>query len=354
MADQHHHESDSERLFRAVFSAAPIAQAAIGTDATFLHVNPAGCEMVGYEESELVGRAFSEVVASESVVEATEAFLALLSGDVDTVRLDVKLLRKDHTTLVAEVYAAPVSRASGDPAYFVVLAQDVTERRQVERRILQQAMNDELTELPNRAWFAERLVKAVNRLERRTGGLLGLYFIDIDGFKAVNDRFGHQVGDEAIFVAAGRLRHAVRPADTVARYAGDEFTVLCEDLTDARAAVDVADRLLHAFDRPLHLSVGPLDLKVSIGVVLTDVPMPVNVLLRDADRAMYASKQAGRARFTVRAVDRSRAGAALLRHDQVEALRLVTEDEFIDLTQEVTIDLEGHRTVSGDGGLGQS
>lgn len=289
----------SEHLFRDVFAAAPIAQATIGRDARFMLVNRAACDLVGYTECEVIGQDFTMVVAAESVVATTEAFLELISGDVSSVRLDVTLLRKDRTTRIAEVFGAAVPGPDGLPLYLVVLAQDVTDKRRAESRILHQAMNDELTELPNRGWFAERLAQAVARLERNPGSILAVFFVDLDGFKDVNDRYGHLVGDEALFVAAGRIRATVRPSDTVARHGGDEFTVLCEDLATADDAVEIAERLLKSFGRSCRLSTGSVRLQTSVGVALTEGGSSPAALIALADQAMYSSKQAGKGTYRV-------------------------------------------------------
>ena len=299
---------EDQAVFSEIFDAAPVPQATIGADATFTHVNRAACEMLGYREDEMVGQAFALVVGDDSMVSATDAFLRLLSRDVDTLRIEATLQRKDGTTLQTEVFGAPVLGAHDQPIYFVVLALDITERRKAEHRIRLKALHDNLTELPNRVWFAERLVQAVARLEREATQL-AVFFIDLDGFKAVNDRFGHMVGDEALFVAAGRIRATVRPADTVARHGGDEFTILCEDLASEADAVEIAERIIHVFDTPCRLSGGTVNLRASIGVAFAAGPTTPASLIAEADKAMYSSKAAGKATYRLVAASASRAAA---------------------------------------------
>jgi diguanylate cyclase (GGDEF)-like protein len=181
--------------------------------------------------------------------------------------------------------------------YFVAIAHDVTERRRAEREYRHLAAHDALTELPNRAWFTQRLGQAIGRA-RRSGSLVALYFVDLDGFKPINDRFGHDAGDQVLYTLAGRLDRVVRPGDTVARYGGDEFTILCEDLPGEEQAAEIATRILETVGRKLRISDAEVQLTASVGVVLagSDEVTPAD-LIGAADAAMYEAKQAGKATF---------------------------------------------------------
>jgi diguanylate cyclase (GGDEF)-like protein len=160
-----------------------------------------------------------------------------------------------------------------------------------------QARHDPLTGLPNRTVLAERIGTALAR-----SGRLAVMFIDLDGFKAVNDRLGHASGDQLLVAASRRLRAALRPSDTLIRFAGDEFVVVSEDLPDGRSAGVVADRLLGALDRPFALDAGEARVAASIGIALgrvggEDAERAAEELLRRADAAMYRAKQAGKGRW---------------------------------------------------------
>jgi diguanylate cyclase (GGDEF)-like protein len=185
-----------------------------------------------------------------------------------------------------------------NPAWFAVSAQDITERRRAEEELrsltatlTERAIRDQLTGLANRTLLEERLRAALSR-DGRTGGSTAVLFLDLDGFKAVNDRYGHAAGDRVLQTVAKRLAAAVRPSDTVARVGGDEFVVLVEGATDEGVA-RLAERLRDAVGEPLPT----LDLKVgvSVGVAVSTAgetePMK---LLQAADKAMYAIKGAGR------------------------------------------------------------
>jgi diguanylate cyclase (GGDEF)-like protein len=154
------------------------------------------------------------------------------------------------------------------------------------------ALHDPLTGLPNRALLFERLVSAMNR-SRRTGALIAVMYIDLDTFKAVNDTFGHRIGDEVLVILAQRLTAHLRPGDTVARLGGDEFAVLCDDIADEAHLEPIADRVLDAFRLPFDVSTGPVEVRASVGIGIGDWTATPEDILDDADTAMYEVKRRG-------------------------------------------------------------
>ena len=172
-------------------------------------------------------------------------------------------------------------------------------RRSVER-LRHGALHDALTGLPNRTLFLDRLEQSLRRARRRqeTGGAAVL-FLDLDRFKLVNDSLGHQAGDQLLQAVARRLDAALRPGDTVARLGGDEFTVLLEDMTDAREATVVAERVLATLAPPFTVADRELHVTGSIGIALGGPATDPEELIRDADVAMYRAKAAGKARHAV-------------------------------------------------------
>jgi diguanylate cyclase len=157
-----------------------------------------------------------------------------------------------------------------------------------------QLLRDPLTGLPSRLLFLNRLSAALGGLHRRPGRYVAVLFLDLDRFKVINDSLGHPAGDQLILAVAERLRHCLRRQETIARFGGDEFAVLCEDLGDEQDAVAVAERLLKSFSLPFHLSHGDAVSTASIGIALAvDPDQDGEDLIRDADAAMYRAKQAG-------------------------------------------------------------
>jgi diguanylate cyclase (GGDEF)-like protein/PAS domain S-box-containing protein len=192
-----------------------------------------------------------------------------------------------------------VRSVDGRPVRMMGAAQDVTSQREAAEALSQLALHDPLTALPNRSLFMDRLAQALHRLDRRDR-VLAVLFVDLDRFKAINDRYGHAAGDETLLAVGERLREVLRPHDTVARLGGDEFVVLCEDLEDDRAAMRVAERVLAALERPILCGDHTVVSSASIGIALTRrSDTTPDALLRDADMAMYRAKETGRNRIEV-------------------------------------------------------
>jgi diguanylate cyclase (GGDEF)-like protein len=173
---------------------------------------------------------------------------------------------------------------------------DVTDRKRMEAELERLALYDSLTGLPNRALFSDRLGHAIDRRGRSQA--TAVYFLDLDRFKRINDSLGHGAGDEVLREVAGRIQRTIRPEDTVARFGGDEFTVLCESVGGVLEAVGVADRLQRELAEPVRAGGAELRLSASIGIAMAEPGDEVEAtrLVEDADAAMYRAKERGGAR----------------------------------------------------------
>ncbi|HLL39176.1 MAG TPA: EAL domain-containing protein [Rubrobacteraceae bacterium] len=197
-------------------------------------------------------------------------------------------------------YVYPLRDADGTLSEVTLMLDDVTEQKALEERLAHQAFHDTLTGLANRTLFADRLEHALTRTERQKSQI-ALMFIDIDGFKHVNDSLGHSAGDSLLVEIAQRLTACLRPQDTIARFGGDEFTVLLEDV-DVGGATEAAERVLREIRRPMTIGAHDDELLVtaSIGIVLgRSSKLSVEDLLRRADAAMYRSKEGGKNGYTL-------------------------------------------------------
>jgi diguanylate cyclase (GGDEF)-like protein len=171
------------------------------------------------------------------------------------------------------------------------------ENARLYAEIRHQAFFDHLTGLPNRALFGDRVAHALAVRAGEDDRRSALLFVDIDDFKVINDRYGHDVGDQVLTGVAIRLQHLLRPGDTVARLSGDEFGVLVEDVTDRRKVHSIAARVIHAFDRPIDTRERAVRVSVSVGVAVRSAAVDADGLIRNADFAMYRAKQSGKGRY---------------------------------------------------------
>ena len=201
------------------------------------------------------------------------------------------------------VYATEPNRFGADDVHFLQAISNVLaaaiERARAEEETVHRSLHDALTGLPNRALLLDRIGNAVARARRRHLTPT-VFFLDLDNFKLINDSLGHQAGDELLMGVAPRLRAAVRPDDTVARFGGDEFVVLCEDVPSREDAEAIAQRILSSFDEPFTVAGKELVIKPSVGVAIAEGPdQDPAELIRDADAAMYRAKELGRGRYEI-------------------------------------------------------
>jgi diguanylate cyclase (GGDEF)-like protein/PAS domain S-box-containing protein len=226
----------------------------------------------------------------ERILAADERFEA---GGGEPFSEEYRLLAKDGSVVWVREEAVLVRDEAGEPLYWQGVFYDLTERKALEERLHYQALHDPLTDLPNRRLFMDRLGQALRRTMRQHNQVAVL-FMDLDGFKVVNDSLGHDVGDLLLTVVAQRLRRCLRPEDTLARFGGDEFVVLIEALDDPAQAVQVAERITEELRRPFLIEARDLYVIASIGISLGDARThDTDDLLREADTAMYRAKDEG-------------------------------------------------------------
>ena len=197
-----------------------------------------------------------------------------------------------------QAFVYPVKDDEGSVKEVTLIIEDVTERKMLEDRLSYQAFHDPLTGLPNRALLLDRLEHALERVERREDYKVAVLFTDLDNFKYVNDSLGHKAGDTLLVEASRRISSCLRPEDTVARLGGDEFVVLLEGVSGVAEATMVAERIAHELEAPFDLNGQEVFVTTSTGIVLGG-PGEAEDLLRDADVAMYRSKEAGKDRHEV-------------------------------------------------------
>jgi diguanylate cyclase (GGDEF)-like protein/PAS domain S-box-containing protein len=313
----------------------------------FRYASPACQSLIGYEPEQLVGHDARDLVLEEDLPALRQAAEEL--RDSDTVTVVCRVRRMDGEIAWFESTLAPIRDELGRLTELVCVSRDVTERKSAELQLAHQAMHDALTGLPNRTLFLDRLAHALRRRRRGGTGVLAVLFFDVDRFKVVNDSLGHAVGDRLLVDVAARVDAALRPADTVARFGGDEFTVLCEDIAGELEAVAIAQRLVDLFDEPFDIDGREVFLSTSVGIALasgsatgrsTDRP---DDLIRDADAAMYRAKELGKARYEL--FDTAMRTQALHRLELENALRRAVERDELRLHLQPEIAVESGAIV---------
>ena len=208
--------------------------------------------------------------------------------------LEHRVVRSDGEVRVVHRRAEVIRDEAGEPLRIVGTVHDITERKALEDRLEHRALHDPLTDLPNRTLFVDRLGQALGRTRRQRGRKVAVLFVDLNNFKVVNDSLGHEMGDRLLTVLAERTRRSLRPGDTLARFGGDEFTILVEDIQDPADAIQVAERITADLRRPFVLKGREIFASASIGVALGEFSTKgAEDLLRDADTAMYRAKESG-------------------------------------------------------------
>jgi diguanylate cyclase (GGDEF)-like protein/PAS domain S-box-containing protein len=261
--------------------------ATISLEGRFTLVNPAWEQLLGWTPDELQTRRMQDLIHPEDV----EQTLALMvGGGIHPTRLEnfTNRLRHRDGSWHSLLWSA---RCDGEVWY--AAAKDVTDRNWLER----QALHDPLTRLPNRVLLMDRARQALARLHR-SHGVVALLFVDLDRFKAVNDSLGHEVGDNLLIAVAERLQEMMRDSDTVARLGGDEFVILAEEIVSDAEGLALAERVLHAMEKPLQVGTAEVSLLASVGVSVSHDPeSDPESMLREADVAMYRAKGAGGSRL---------------------------------------------------------
>ncbi len=297
----------AEERLRLSFESAPTGMALVAEDGTILSANRALLALSGHGEEELVGRPLDTLRPYDD-----------RSGDPwprrDLGEIERRFIRKDGTSGWALWRHALMPGTDETPAFWVTHCIDITERRTAEEAVAWQAGHDALTGLLSREKFVEQLGAALERRAEQPGRVAVL-FIDLDNFKVVNDSLGHGAGDRLLDAVAERLRAIVRPEDTLARFGGDEFTVLMHDVRNERHALHIAERVQHALNAPILIDGAQRFVSASVGISLDgDDHETAEELLRDADVAMYRAKELGRSRSSIFDV--------AMRHQAVERLDL--------------------------------
>lgn len=260
-------------------------------------VNPALLSMLGYEEYDLLGkhpRLFNPTSTENDFIKRIWQDVARGNSWKD----EVCLKHKDGQEIVCQLRVSPISERYESSSYYVAMVSDITELKKYQDTILRQATLDALTGLPNRTLLMDRLKHAFARAQRASSQVAVL-FMDLDGFKEINDTLGHNVGDELLIQVADRLREAIRESDTLARMGGDEFIFVIND-AELEGVEHLCDKLIGKLEQGFELEGNHHNITASLGIAMyPEHGMDENELLRLADQAMYEAKRLGKAQYAV-------------------------------------------------------
>ncbi|MEM9621748.1 MAG: EAL domain-containing protein, partial [Pseudomonadota bacterium] len=316
----------SEERFRGIFENAPIGIMLVDMQGHIFQANHTAASLLAYDEQHMTGIHVSRLVPPEERASFKETLAAMTRREA-THKSERRMVCQNGLEIWTNFHVVLQRSSDGDSLYYIVQIADISDIKQGQQRMEQMAFYDTLTNLANRRLFQDRLHQAIEH-SIRTNRASALLFLDLDNFKRVNDTLGHQVGDHLLREVASRLQQCVRKEDTVARTGGDEFTILLTEIGTPSDAALVAQKILNHLREPFTISNHPLIVTTSIGI--TVVPgdgLDPNLLLRNADLAMYKAKEHGRNNYQFYSQDFNTNAVKHLR-TEYELRQALDNDEF--------------------------
>lgn len=285
---------EAEKNLQLGFDLSPIGIAVEDPDGRLRRVNPSICEIFGRTAEDILGRRAQEFQHPEDQTVTPAHFRV---HEVGSTHVERRYLRPDGQVVWVQETVSLVSGLEGKPSYYFMQLQDITSRKQAEEELHYQAFHDPLTGLANRLLLTKNLEYSLARA-RESGDQVSVLFVDVDQFKSINDGLGHTAGDGLLVQMVTRLQPLVRVTDLFARFGGDEFIIVSENMTQEDAE-QLADRVLTVIKRPFVLEGREVFVTASVGVLLTSGHEDTATVLRNSDIAMYQAKTRGRAQARV-------------------------------------------------------
>lgn len=280
--------------YRALFDRTNDGVVIFDLDWNVLSANTQAVELLGYSEAEIVGLNSLEFGDPGNLEEMNRSREQILKGQ-NLPTFEETMIRKDGSLVPVELNMALVHDAKGDPRHVQCIMRDITERKDYELRLQQQALYDPLTKLPNRTLFEDRYQSIHSKTDQ---GLVAVLFVDLDNFKWVNDEFGHAVGDQVLQELSSRIQGTLRDSDTVARLGGDEFVIILENIRNKMDVSKITEKLLNNIYLPIQLGDLYIQITASIGISIAERRnLPHLDLLKYSDAAMYQVKDSGKNNF---------------------------------------------------------
>jgi diguanylate cyclase (GGDEF)-like protein/PAS domain S-box-containing protein len=280
----------SEERYRLIVELAREGICVMDAQEDTAFANHALADLLGTTVKEMLGCSLLDFIDEDDRVEARARIAGF--GDVSAEQ-DLRIVTRSGQLVWARVRTSALREHDGTHRGAIVFVTDVTERRALEQRLAEEARRDPLTGVANRKELFETLTRILEQ-----GTLTAALYVDLDGFKDVNDQFGHTLGDELLCSVAGRVRGAIRGVDSLARVGGDEFVVICGELDSTEEAIAIGERVREVLNKPFGLAVGSVRIDSSIGIAFARTPDADDLLAR-ADQALYRAKRKGRGRIEI-------------------------------------------------------
>ncbi|MBV8666368.1 MAG: EAL domain-containing protein [Burkholderiaceae bacterium] len=350
----------SEKLYRYLVDSSPDLIYTLDAEGRFTFINETGQQLLGYAREELIGQHFSFLIHEEDKDRAHFVFNERRVGERASRNVELRLKCRDtdmqervfDTRLMNIAFSSmgmyALSSKLKAPEFFGTygVARDITERKRAEAQISYQAYHDILTDLPNRILFRDRLELALIQAKRNKSEL-AVMFVDLDRFKIVNDSLGHIKGDELLQQVATRLKENLRRGDTLARFGGDEFTLLLPDLRTREDAAAIAGKFVESMQGAFALSEHQVHVSASIGIaVYPDHGETIDDLLRHADMAMYQVKGTGKNGFSF--YDQSMTDASFQKVDLENNLRRALDKGELEMYYQPQVDIRSGKIVGAE------
>jgi diguanylate cyclase (GGDEF)-like protein/PAS domain S-box-containing protein len=281
-----------------LYELAPIGYCTLNTHGIIVQTNRTAALLLGLQQKDLLQHPFSSFIIDEDQDIYYLYCKNLLQSGSNSI-CELQMLRHDQTQFWVNLTTTIVHRADNLPLLRVVIS-DISKRKKYENKLQKIAQYDPLTALPNRVLLTDRLHQAMAQTNRHKQPFAVLY-LDLDGFKTINDTYGHEAGDQLLIALATNMKRTLREIDTIARIGGDEFVILLLNLNDIQACVPMLNRLLESAQKPIRINNQLLEVSASFGITFfpQSVEVDADQLLAQADYAMYQAKSAGKNRYYV-------------------------------------------------------
>ncbi|MGR9048298.1 diguanylate cyclase domain-containing protein [Halobacillus faecis] len=289
---------ESESRYESLVETSPDSIFLHDEEDRIIYVNQAGLDLLGAEKTvELLGQDIKKFLYNEPYEDVRNRLNTLLSGGYVKGPIERQIQRVDGSIIDVELHGGLVEYHQLKAVQ--TICRNISERRKQQHQLKEMAYHDQLTNIPNRRYFFEKLEDELKRVNHQES-IFALLFFDLDNFKQINDRYGHQIGDELLVIFTKRLSQGLRKTDTLSRLGGDEFVILLSDLDDTNHPRKVADRMLDRVLQPIQLQGCEIEISVSIGVsIYPEHGVDQGELLTKADRALYKAKENGRSCVSV-------------------------------------------------------